>query len=115
MAAGSYPSARRRSAPDGAFAGRAIRRGVSLQVHQLEYALSPDGGLRAWFKLNLLLCLMLGIPLLFVVPVVTGLLTSFASWTALLLQIAINLLYTLLVVIAIGTILMFLFRGLRRG
>ncbi len=68
---------------------------------QLEYALSSGGGLRAWLKLNLLVCFLLGIPALFVVPVITLLLGSFATWTAFLFQIALNILYTLLTIVAI--------------
>lgn len=68
---------------------------------QLEYALASGGGLRAWLKLNLLVCVLLGIPALFVVPVITLLLGSFVTWTASLFQIALNLLYTLLTIVAI--------------
>lgn len=68
---------------------------------QLEYSLSSGGGLRAWIRLNLLVSIVLGIPALFVVPIVTWLLGSFVTWTAFILQASLNLLYTLLTIIAI--------------
>ena len=73
---------------------------------QLEYALSSGGGLRAWLKLNLLVSFLLGIPALFVVPVITLLLSSFATWTAFLFQTALNILYTLLTIVAIVAVVM---------
>ncbi len=58
---------------------------------RLEYSLSQGGGLRVWFKLNLLLGLLIAAPALLVVPAATALVSGFASWSSLLLQIAHNL------------------------
>jgi hypothetical protein len=57
----------------------------------LEYSLSSGGGLRAWFKLNLLIALLIAIPIVFVFPVITLFLATFASWSDLLRTTAINL------------------------
>jgi hypothetical protein len=77
---------------------------------QLEYALSPGGALRAWLKMNLLVCLILGIPALLVVPVITFLIGSFATWTVYLYQATLNVLYTLLTLVAIvGVVLALVF------
>ena len=75
-------------------------------VLSLEYSLSPGGGLRAWLKLNLTVGLVLGIPALIVVPVMTVLLAGMASWTALLLQIVLNLLYAALALMAVVFVLL---------
>jgi len=76
--------------------------------------LSPQGGLRwAWLKLNLLVAMVIGLPALIVVPVVTFILSGFATWSGFLAQIADNLLHTavsvlllVLVVVVIGRIVM---------
>jgi hypothetical protein len=59
---------------------------------RLEYWLSPNGLLREWLRWNLAAGLSLSIPAIIVVPVATYLLTQFATWTALLMQIVKNLL-----------------------
>lgn len=72
---------------------------LRYKILQLEYELSSGGGLRAWLKLNLLVALLLVIPALLVVPVITFLLSSFATWTGFLFQAAINILYTLVTIV----------------
>lgn len=87
----------------------AIQRSAEVlryKMLQLEFAISPEGGLRGWLKLNVLLALLIGIPALFLVPIITFLVSSFASWTGFLLEAAMNLLYTLLALLAIGAIIM---------
>jgi hypothetical protein len=71
-----------------------------------EYSLSPGGGLRAWLKLNMAVALFLGIPALLVVPVITVLFTAVSTWTALLLQIVLNLLYAALALMALVFVLL---------
>lgn len=58
---------------------------------QLEYALSAGGGLRAWLKLNLLITLVLAIPTVLIMPVITLILTTFHTWTELLILIMYNI------------------------
>ena len=66
----------------------------------IEYAVSPNGGVRAWLKLNLLICLMLLAPALLVFPVITWFLVTFTTWTEYLYLIAKNILYFFLLVSA---------------
>jgi hypothetical protein len=75
-----------------------------------EYSLSPGGGLRAWLKLNMAVAVFLGIPALLLVPVITVLVTTISTWTALLLQIVLNLLYAALALMALVFVLMFVTR-----
>jgi len=75
-----------------------------------EYSLSPGGGLRAWLKLNMAVAVFLGIPALLVVPVITVLVTAVSTWTALLLQIVLNLLYAALALMALVFVLLFVTR-----
>lgn len=72
-----------------------------FNVLALEQAISPNGGLRAWLKLNVLVALVLAIPAVLVVPVVTYLLGGFATWSVFLAQIAENLLRTAVMVFLI--------------
>ena len=72
---------------------------------QLEFALSSGGGLRAWLRLNMLVCFLLGIPALIVVPVVTWLCYSAVTLSGYLLLTATNILYTLLTIVAIVGVL----------
>lgn len=58
----------------------------------VESEISPQGGLRAWLKLNLLVALILAIPAVLVVPVITYLLSGFSTWAQFLTAIANNLL-----------------------
>ena len=90
---------------------------LRYKILQLEHALSSGGGLRAWLKLNLLVALILVIPALLVIPVITFLLSSFATWTGFLLQAALNILYTLATIVcmvAVVRVLVYLLVTLRR-
>lgn len=79
---------------------------LKYQMLRLEYSLSQGGRLRAWFKLNLLVGILLAVPVLFVVPAVTALLSGVASWSIFLLQTMKNLTMTLLWGIAFVVIIM---------
>jgi len=90
---------------------------LRYKILQLEHAVSPEGGLRGWLRLNVLLSLLIGIPALFLVPIITFLVSSFATWTGFILQAVLNILYTLLGLLAIGAIIMivgFVLTQLRR-
>ena len=77
---------------------------------QTEYWISAGGTLREWFRLNCGVALVLGIPALFVVPIITFLLHQFTTWTGLLVQIAKNLVvFPIIAVLAIALITAVLF------
>lgn len=86
----------------------ALERAVEVSrysVLRLEWWLSPGGALREWLRFNLLLGMVLTIPALLVVPVITYVLGQFATWTALLVQIARNLIvFPLFVIIGIALV-----------
>ncbi|MDT7838436.1 hypothetical protein [Aquabacterium sp. OR-4] len=94
---------------------------VRFNLLSLEQAISPNGGLRAWLKLNVLLAIVLAVPVTLVVPLITLLLGGFVTWTLLLTQIAENLLRTavvifglVLVVVLTGRIIKAQFTSSRR-
>ena len=72
---------------------------------KLEYSLSSGGGLRAWFKLNLLLALMIAIPALLVMPAITLVLGTFATWTDFLAMAATNIFWATLAIIATSALI----------
>jgi len=72
---------------------------------KLEYSLSAGGGLRAWFKLNLLIALLIAIPALLVMPVVTLVLGTFATWTDFIARAAINIFWATLAIIATAALI----------
>jgi hypothetical protein len=75
-----------------------------------EYWISAGGTLREWLRLNCWVSIFLGIPALIVVPVITFLLNQFTTWTALLVQIAKNLvIFPIIAVLAIALITAVLF------
>ena len=78
---------------------------IRYQVLRLEHALSPGGGLRCWLKLNVLLALGLAIPAIVLVPPATAILAAFATWSAYLAAVALNLLLALVYAILIAAIL----------
>ena len=55
-------------------------------LNKLEFALSPLGNLREFFKLNIRLALCIAIPVLLVAPLVTMAITQFKVWIALLTE-----------------------------
>ncbi len=61
-----------------------------------EYSISPNGGLRAWLRLNLLVGVVGVIPALTIVPVVTYLLHGFTTWSEYIRRISENLLWAVL-------------------
>lgn len=61
-------------------------------ILDLEQAISPNGGLRAWVQLNVLVALVLAVPAFLVIPIVTLILSGFATWSDFLARISINLL-----------------------
>jgi hypothetical protein len=69
-----------------------VTEALRYSILDLERAISPNGGLRAWAQLNVLVALVLAIPAFLVVPVVTLLLSGFATWSEFLKQIFVNLL-----------------------
>lgn len=72
---------------------------------KLEYSLSSGGGLRAWFKLNLLLAFMIAIPAMLVMPAITLVLGTFATWTDFLAVAAINIFWATLAIIATAALI----------
>ena len=75
-----------------------------------EYWMSAGGTLREWLRLNCIVAVVLGIPAFIVVPIITFLLSQFTTWTALLVQIAKNLVvFPIIAVVAIGLITAVLF------
>ncbi len=78
---------------------------VKYQMLRLEHAISPSGAIRCWLKLNLLLGLGLAIPAVLLVPPMTAILAAFASWSAYLAAVALNLLLALVYAILIAAIL----------
>ena len=79
---------------------------------RLEYWVSPTGTIREWLRFNLWVAGMLAVPSLLVVPLLTYLLGSFASWTGFLVQIVANLIvFPMLAVVFIAIISGIVFVG----
>ena len=78
---------------------------LRFQLLRLEYALSPEGWLREYLKLNLRIAACVAIPASILGPVIAFVLIMVVGWTASLLTIAVNCLLTLLAVIAIAALL----------
>jgi hypothetical protein len=98
-----------------------ISESLRYSILDIERSISPNGGLRAWAQLNVLMALVLGIPALLIIPVITYILSGFATWSEYIKQIAINLLVVavavllgLLVLILIGRVVEAEFRRRRR-
>lgn len=90
---------------------------IRYSARRLEYWLSPRGELRCWFKLNVLVGLLLAIPVVVVAPIVTLFLLTMATWSEYLLATVVNMLLALLAIVGIVAILtgaLFLFRLLKR-
>jgi hypothetical protein len=79
---------------------------LRYQMLRLEFALSPDGGMREWLKLVLRMAIVAGAPCLLIVPIVTYFLSGFAAWTSFLRAAAINLVVTVAALIALVLLLM---------
>ncbi len=77
---------------------------LHYRVAALEYALSPGGALRSFIQLCALLGLMIGIPVLLIVPPVVLLVYALADITAAIVEILKSILMGLLYVIGIVVI-----------
>lgn len=78
---------------------------LRYSILKAEHWLSPRGHLRNWARLNILAALFIGIPALFIVPVVTYLLGQFATWMVFLAQAAKNLVLIIGCAIASGAMI----------
>lgn len=67
---------------------------IIYSILLFEYYISPNGGLRAWLRLNLLAGVVGVIPAVTIVPVVTYLLQGFTTWSEYIRRISENLLST---------------------
>lgn len=85
---------------------------LRYSVLKLEYWLSPHGNLREWLRWNTTVAIILSIPALLIVPVITWLLGQFATWSALLVQIASNLIVFpitgILIIALLSAVILFL-------
>jgi hypothetical protein len=91
---------------------------LRYSILKAEHWLSPQGRLRAWFRLNILAALFIGIPALLVVPILTHQLGQFATWMLFLAQAAMNLVlfigYMLAAVAMISAAVMFVRSRMRK-
>jgi hypothetical protein len=90
---------------------------IRYSVLKMEHWISPQGRLREWLRFNLAAALFIGIPALFVVPVVTFLLWSFVTWADCLAMAAWNLVRfvgSVIAAIALITAALAVFGGMRR-
>lgn len=101
-----------------------VTESIKYNILCLEYSISPKGGLRQWFKLNISLLLLFGIPILIFVPLATYFMHGFtdisellANATQFLLTSALNILKLFGVLIAISIIIwgIFKLKALRFG
>lgn len=85
---------------------------VCYGVKRLEHWVSPSGTIREWLRFNFWVAGMLAIPSLLVVPLMTYLLGSFASWTGFLVKIVGNLIvFPMLAIVCIATVSGIVFIG----
>jgi len=63
---------------------------LRYSLTKFEYWLSPGGYVREVARLSILLAIILGFPVLMVLPLVTLLLVQVAGWTDLILKILLN-------------------------
>lgn len=82
---------------------------LRYSILELEQAVSPNGGLRAWVQLNVLVALVLAVPAFLVIPVVTLILSGFATWSDFLARIGTNLLIFSAAIF--GAVLILVFTG----
>lgn len=97
-----------------------IERSAEVIRHSLltaEYWIAPNGWLRAWFRLNIRLAVIVAIPAFLIVPLVTFALGQFSNWASLIAQTSTNLLFfplTALLFIGLISVLIMLTNALRR-
>ncbi len=87
---------------------------IRYWINGIEYWVSPKGIIREWFRWNLWVAILLGIPAFLVVPIVTLLFSQLASWSMLFVEIAINLVMfpiTILLALAVLSAIYFLIRA----
>ena len=90
---------------------------LRYQTLRLEYALSPDGLLRAWLRLIMRLAAFALFPTVLLVPGVTFILGEFRDWTAFLLAAVENLVATVFslgLLLLAAVVLCSIFRHARR-
>ena len=94
-----------------------VTEAIRYNILCLEYAISPKGGLRQWFKINIALLLLFGIPILIFVPLATYFMQGFTDISELfsdathfLLTSALNILKLGGVLIAISIIIWVIFK-----
>jgi len=78
---------------------------LRYSVGRVEFWVSPKGELRAWFRLNLLLSLLLAVPAVVVGPILTYCLWTVATWSQFLLATAVNILLTVLAAMGVVALL----------
>ena len=74
---------------------------LRYRLLRLEHAVSPNGALRAWLRLNVRLALIIAIPTLLLGPILLLVLAGLADMTASLAEICLNLLEAVLAIVAI--------------
>lgn len=84
---------------------------LRYSIFSLEYALSPQGGLRQWLKINLSFFLLFGIPILVFAPLLTFFLVNFTSITAYLLHSLWNIFLSIVLLIAMVTLIWGAYKG----
>ena len=57
-----------------------------------EFWMAANGQVREWFRINLRVATVIGLPSFIVVPIITFVLSQFTSWTSMLVAISKNLL-----------------------
>jgi hypothetical protein len=77
---------------------------LRYRLLRLEYALSPTGMLRAWFKLMFKTAVVIGIPVMLLGPLLIVILAGIAVMTESLAHICINLLKAVAAIVAIGAV-----------
>ena len=89
---------------------------IRYSVLKAEFWISRRGALREWLRINCLGALVIGIPALFIVPIITFILSQFVTWMAFLALAAWNLVRfigSVIAAIALITAALAVFRGTR--
>ena len=89
---------------------------IRYSVLKAEFWISRRGALREWLRINCLGALVIGIPALFIVPIITFILSQFVTWMAFLALAAWNLVRfigSVIAAIALITAALAVFKGMR--
>ena len=89
---------------------------IRYSVLKAEFWISRRGALREWLRINCLGALVIGIPALFIIPIITFILGQFVTWMAFLALAAWNLVRfigSVIAAIALITSALAVFRGTR--